>query len=111
MRGGGLQQVEFNENNAGGSSTVVGQFVGPEMTKVGGWATGGAGVISKTLESTGWPVRVCGVQAYSSGGRGRRRFYARDSRETTINNGRRRIQQVRGCLDMVHGNDSRRACS
>lgn len=29
-----VSSVEFNENNAGGASTVVGQFVGPEMTKV-----------------------------------------------------------------------------
>jgi hypothetical protein len=29
-----MLQVEFNENNAGGASTVVGQFVGAEMTKV-----------------------------------------------------------------------------
>ncbi|GAB5033018.1 transcription factor [Nannochloropsis oceanica] len=60
-----VSSVEFNENSAGGASTVVGQFVGPEMTK-----------------------------AYSSAGRGRRRFYARDSRDTTLNNGRRAIQQV-----------------
>ncbi|EWM25303.1 transcription factor iiib 90 kda subunit [Nannochloropsis gaditana] len=60
-----VSSVEFNENNAGGASTVVGQFVGPEMTK-----------------------------AYSSAGRGRRRFYTRDSRDTTLNNGRRAIQQV-----------------
>ena len=60
-----VSSVEFNENNAGGASTVVGQFVGPEMTK-----------------------------AYSAAGRGRRRFYARDSRDTTLNNGRRAIQQV-----------------
>jgi hypothetical protein len=29
-----VSSVEFNENAAGGASTVVGQFVGPEMTKV-----------------------------------------------------------------------------
>jgi transcription factor IIIB subunit 2 len=33
-------------------------------------------------------------KAYSSAWRGRRRFYARDSRDTTLNNGRRAIQQV-----------------
>lgn len=73
--------VEFVEG-AGGASSMVGQFVSATASKVytsshhglgGGGGGGGAG---------------------GMGGGGRRYGFSRDSRETTLHNGRRRIQEV-----------------
>lgn len=59
-----VSSVEFAEG-AGGASSMVGQFVSASSSK-----------------------------AYTGGGRGGRYGFSRDSRETTLANGRRRIQDV-----------------
>lgn len=65
-----VSTVQFSES--GGSSNVVGQFVSGDKGRPSG---GGGG----------------------AGGRGRGRFgHSRDSRETTIQNGKKRIGQVLG---------------
>ena len=72
-----VSSVEFVEG-AGGASSMVGQFVSATASKVytashhGGLGGGGGG----------------------AGGGGRRYGFSRDSRETTLHNGRRRIQEV-----------------
>ncbi|CAM9198602.1 unnamed protein product, partial [Sphacelaria rigidula] len=64
-----VSTVQFSES--GGSSNVVGQFVSGDKSRASGGGGGGGG------------------------GRGRGRFgHSRDSREMTIQNGKRKISQV-----------------
>jgi len=67
-----VSSVEFVEG-AGGSSSMVGQFVSASSSK-----------------------------AYTGGGRNGRYGFSRDSRETTLANGRRRIQDVASRMRLGH---------